>query len=232
MRLSDIEKAIREAGFTARGAFHPRAEDAVPDLAPGRATATVVMVGNAGPEMWRAFTAARDPDSDRLDDWSAGVLGALAVDFGATALFPFTKPPLSFQRWARRAEACHRSPLGIVIHPEFGLWHAYRGALTFTERLDIPVAEHLPDPCAACERKPCLTACPVAAFASDGYDVPACARHIDTPAGRDCMDLGCRARRACPVGRAFRYQPAQARFHMTAFRKSRHHGRGGGRSRP
>ncbi len=231
MRLTDIEKAIYEAGFTARGAFHPRAEDAVPDLAPGRATATVVMVGNAGPEMWRAFTAARDPDSDRLDDWSAEILGALAADFGATALFPFTKPPLPFQRWARRAEACHRSPLGIVIHPEFGLWHAYRGALTFTGRFDLPVAEQLPDPCAACERKPCLTACPVAAFAPNGYDVAACAHHIDTPAGRDCMDLGCRARRACPVGRAFRYQPAQARFHMAAFRKSRHHGRGGGRSR-
>ncbi|MDP6515496.1 MAG: hypothetical protein QF926_02580 [Alphaproteobacteria bacterium] len=67
MGLADIEEAVREAGFTARGAFHPRAEDAVPDLAPGRAAGTVVLVGNAGPDMWRAFTAARDPDRDRLD---------------------------------------------------------------------------------------------------------------------------------------------------------------------
>src|SRR3546814_16164033 len=29
--------------------------------------------------------------------------------------------------------------------------------------------------------------------------------------------LGCRARRACPVGRAYRYPPAQARLHMAAF---------------
>ena len=33
-----------------------------------------------------------------------------------------------------------------------------------------------------------------------------------------CMDLGCRARDACPVGRDYRYAPGQANFHMQAFR--------------
>jgi hypothetical protein len=31
------------------------------------------------------------------------------------------------------------------------------------------------------------------------------------------MSGGCLARRACPVGREYAYDPAQARFHMQAF---------------
>jgi len=31
------------------------------------------------------------------------------------------------------------------------------------------------------------------------------------------MQTGCLARHACPVGQAFRYRPAHAAFHMTAF---------------
>ena len=48
-------------------------------------------------------------------------------------------------------------------------------------------------------------------------DVPACAAHLGSQQGTDCMELGCRARRACPVGRAYIYEPAQALFHMSAF---------------
>ena len=39
--------------------------------------------------------------------------------------------------------------------------------------------------------------------------------------GEDCMTHACRARRSCPVGRAYRYQPAQASFHMSAFLRNR-----------
>ncbi len=35
------------------------------------------------------------------------------------------------------------------------------------------------------------------------------------------MDLGCRARRACPVGREYFYDPEQAAFHMRAFLDAR-----------
>jgi hypothetical protein len=35
------------------------------------------------------------------------------------------------------------------------------------------------------------------------------------------MDLGCRARRACPVGRGYHYDPKQAAFHMRAFLDAR-----------
>ena len=126
--LADVNGALKKAGLTPRGAFHPEPEDGVPELATAKPAMTLVLAGNAGPAMWTAFSAARDPAADLLDDWSRDVLEPLAHSFGALALFPFQKPHLPFQRWARRAEACHASPLGMFIHPDHGLWHGYRGA--------------------------------------------------------------------------------------------------------
>jgi hypothetical protein len=68
--------------------------------------------------------------------------------------------------------------------------------------------------------KPCLSACPVGAFSGRSYDVPACVNHTRSTAGVDCREAGCRARRACPVGREYPYEPDQARFHMDAFERS------------
>ena len=65
--------------------------------------------------------------------------------------------------------------------------------------------------------RPCLSACPVGAFTDAGYDVEACARHLHAPAGCECRDRGCLARRACPVGTEHAYGPAQSAFHMAAF---------------
>jgi hypothetical protein len=76
-------------------------------------------------------------------------------------------------------------------------------------------------PCDSCADKPCLAACPVAAFDGKGYAVDACVAHIAAPAGADCLDRGCRARRACPVGREHLYAPAQAGLHMRAFLTAR-----------
>jgi len=221
LTLAAVEHELRDAGLTPRGAFHPEPEDGAPDIQPGRPAATVVLAGNAGPGMWRAFSAERDPDRDTLDDWSRAKLEPLAARLGARALYPFEAPYLPFQRWASRAGPCHVSPLGMFIHPDFGLWHGFRGALAFAERLDLPAADRRALPCETCTGKPCLTTCPVAAFSRAGYDVPACAAHLATPQGADCMAEGCRARRACPVGRDAIYEPAQAAFHMKAFLRAR-----------
>ena len=227
--LADVNGALRKAGLTPRGAFHPGAEDGVPELASGQPAATLVLAGNAGPAMMAAFSAARDLAVDLLDDWSRDVLEPLAESFGARALFPFQKPYLPFQRWAQKAEPCHVSPLGIFIHPDHGLWHGYRGALALAGRLRLPAADRRPRPCDDCPDRPCLITCPAGAFNANGgigdpaaanYNVPVCVRHLDSPAGGDCMELGCRARRACPQGQAARYSPAQAQFHMRAFLKS------------
>ena len=78
----------------------------------------------------------------------------------------------------------------------------------------------LADLCLRCSAKPCLQACPVEAFTPAGYAVDACAAHLHGPSGGDCMQGGCLARRACPVGVPYRYAPEHAAFHMRAFARS------------
>jgi hypothetical protein len=213
----DIIATLAAHGLLPRGAFHPGPEDGAPDGA-----GTILLVGNAGPRMWRTFPAAMPQGPDPLDCWSKSVLGEIARRFDATAHYPSDGPPyLPFQRWAMKAEPVRSSPLGILIHPDYGLWHGYRGALAFAGALPLPPRNERASPCDDCADRPCLSTCPVAAFGEAGYDVPACAAHLRTGEGADCMALGCRARRACPVGHDYIYEPAQAEFHMAAFMRAR-----------
>ncbi len=228
LSLAEIEQAVRAEGLAPRGAFHPLPEDGVPGLEDGRPAATVVLAGNAGPGMWAAFSRAERAADHALDSWSRAVLGRLAGRFGGRALLPAGGPPYwPFQRWAIRAEPLHRSPIGILIHPDYGLWHGYRGALVLAERLDLPPEDQRPSPCESCADKPCLATCPVGAFSAEGYDTDACVAHIEGAAGADCMGEGCRARRACPIGRDYVYAPEQAEFHMAAFVRAHKAGRVG-----
>ena len=223
-QIEHIEAVIRAKGFLLRGGFHPEPDDQVPFLADGRQAQTLILIGNAGPAMWQAFSAARQSnhEKDPLNAFTRKVVIEIATDHGATALFPFDGPPyLPFQRWAQRADAVHISPIGLLIHPDFGLWHAYRGALAFADRLQLPPADCRPSPCISCYERPCLKACPVNAFQRDGYDVTSCARHIVLVGGEACRSRGCLARHSCPVGLSFAYEEAQATFHMRAFLRAR-----------
>jgi hypothetical protein len=219
-----LAEALAPFGLLARGGFHPADDDNVPALDDGRSPGTLILVGNAGPALWPVFAASAEAADGRphpMDRWCRRVIGEVAANLGARAVFPFEGPPYHpFQRWAQRAEPVHISPLGILIHPDYGLWHAYRGALAFPDRLDLPARQARPSPCESCREKPCLSRCPVHAFAADGYDVAACASYLDPTAGRACMEGGCLARRACPVGRDALYKPGQAAFHMAAFERS------------
>ena len=181
-------------------------------------TKFVLLIGNAGPQMFQRF---QRETSGTLDDWTRRVVTPLAAELGASVAFPFDKPPLPFLSWARRGGAGHVSPLGLNIHPTYGLWHAYRAALLFAVQLDLPVMSNGERPCDTCMEKPCLSACPVSAFDGERYDVVACGAHLKSGVNEDCMDGGCLARRACPVGVRYRYGPAQAQFHMKAFRELR-----------
>jgi len=223
--FTDIVEASARVGLVARGGFHPCDSDGVPPSAAGAIAATVILLGNVGSSLWPAFSASvefRDGLDHPLDRWTRRIATGLAAQLGATALYPFGGPPhWPFQRWAQRAEAVHPSPLGILIHPDHGLWHAYRAALLFGETIALPPRDERASPCTTCTTRPCLNTCPVNAFSGPSYDVATCTAHISSDAGTDCMSLGCRARRACPVGAASTYEPALARFHMAAFLQSR-----------
>ena len=176
----------------------------------------VVLLGPDEPGFWPIFEAsaeARDGAPDPLDRWSRRVIDTLAMVCGGHAIYPFGGPPfLPFQTFATRTGLCWPSPIRFLVHQRMGLWVSFRGALLLDGAAAPKIASRPCDSCAA----PCTTACPVDAFA-DGYDVAACKAHINAPAGADCLSRGCRARRACPVGANLRL-PAQAAFHMEAFR--------------
>ncbi len=218
--LAEINRHFGGTGLFVRGAFLPVPADGVPALADGRAPETVVLVGNAGKAMWGAFRqdmpapAGKDP----LDNWIDAHLERAAAALGAGLVYATRKPWPPIQRWALRAGGVFRSPIGILIHPEFGLWHVYRGALLFAERLDLPpvAAGEADSPCDRCAKKPCLTTCPVEAFSPSGFDALACVGHVESPKGKACTMGGCLARRSCPVGRPHAYPLEEGAFHMAA----------------
>lgn len=220
-RYAALLRDAQHCGLECRGGFHPSAEDSIPALPDGARPATLVLLGFVGDRQWDVFLGApeaQDGLPDPLDRWSRRVIDALGERHRGVGVYPSEGPPWwPFQQWAMRAEHIHASPLGVLIHPEFGLWHAYRGALAFRERLELPPLEPRPSPCEGCADKPCLQGCPVGAFTGGGYAVAACASHVRSAAGTECLDRGCEARRRCPVGAAYAYRPHHAAFHMRAF---------------
>ena len=223
VRRATLEAAIVAVGLVPRGVVTLGPDDDAVALADGRAARSLMLVGWRGRDGWAAFRDAserRDRDRDPLDRWSARVLDGLARDHDATAILPFEGPPWPpFLTWARRAEGLAASPLGLAIDGRVGLWHAFRGALAVADDLGPEAAPQI-SPCATCERRACLSACPADAFDGSGFDVGRCRGHLESHAGGLCRTDGCRARDACPIGRAHRYAPDQIRFLMSAFRAS------------
>lgn len=175
----------------------------------------LALIGPDEPKFWPHFSASveyRDSLPDPLDRWSKRVLTDIASELGITALFPFGGPPFEpFYTWAVDSGRFFTSPINFLVHDERGLFASFRGAFVLPKATEAtPTAS----PCSTCA-KPCETACPVDAF-KDGYNVAACKAYLASASGSDCMDNGCAARRACPVGQGCRL-PEQAAFHMKAF---------------
>ncbi len=215
-----VRQTVGEHGLILRGGFVFNADEDAPGGPSGRPAQSAVLIGQGGAANWRHFQTWYDSYSSKpdnpLDTWSREVICAIAQQVSARAVFPSDKPWHPFQQWAMRAEALKSSPLGILIHPDYGLWHAYRGALLFDEAIELPPPNRV-HPCDACDPKPCLSACPVGAMAPSHYDVPACAKHVVAAAGEQCRSTGCLARNACPVGVEHRYPDDVQAFHMAAF---------------
>ncbi len=207
-----ILNSIRAEAFTPLGWF---------STADMEDTKFVILIGNTGLDMFRRFASQRNEHTASMDEWTKAVVDPLATTLGARAVYPFDVPHQPFLTWARLAGAGHVSPLGMNIHNTYGLWHAYRAALLFPVEFDLPRNSAGGHPCESCAEKPCLSACPVSAFNGESYDVSTCGEHVLTEAGSACMDGGCKARLACPVGRSYHYHPRQMQFHMRAFQHAR-----------
>jgi hypothetical protein len=219
--VADIAAGLAENGLILRGGFNFGAQDNPPPGPSGAPARAVLLVGQAGAAPWPHFLRWRESRpadlANPLDTWSREVIGAVANQCGARAVGPNDKPFLPFQQWAMRAEGLKPSPLGILMHPRYGLWHAYRGALLFGHEILFPAADKVVHLCDACIDKPCLKACPVDAYSTDGFAYQACLSHVRGAHGGACRTTGCLDRNACPYGTAYRYPAEVQAFHMAAF---------------
>ncbi|MCB0129437.1 MAG: hypothetical protein KDD78_01250 [Caldilineaceae bacterium] len=205
------------------------------DLAAAR---RLVLLGNGGRAFWHALTAdqaatkrpptehpAEHPTEHPVDSFSLHLAREFVVHCGgnpddprsmemlypAPAEQPF---PLSLQALGEFVNWVHPSPLGLGIHPEFGLWNAYRAAFLTDLPLPVTVAAPHASPCAACQEKPCVTTCPAAAVEAEaGLDLWGCSHFrlvTDSPCAERCL-----ARLACPVGADHRYRADQIAYHYS-----------------
>ncbi|GAB5505231.1 MAG: 4Fe-4S dicluster domain-containing protein [Rhizobiaceae bacterium] len=214
--LDKLAAALAPHGLILRGGFEFGEND---DL-----SGTLILVGSAGDGWWQPFQdwlcEGGGSTDNPLDSWTREIVGALAADHDARLIMPNDRPYAPFQQWAMRAEGLHASPLGILTHPEYGLWHSYRAALLFDAPMSdamIQAAQNVVHACDACVGKPCLNACSVGAHSRGGFDHAGCLAHVCGEAGEACRAEGCFSRNACPVGMDWRYRSGVQAFLQTAF---------------
>jgi ferredoxin len=224
MNYSSIEQRLSQNSLRCCGGFHPTSEDQN-DTAILADFQTAIIVGNAGNRtsfnFWQAFENAKEEDKNPLESWTRQTLTKIAGDLDAAVIFPFDGPPyIPILTWAQKAEPVYPSPFGPLIHQKFGLWHAYRGVLLFKDKLDLPSFEIPASPCVDCAGQSCISTCPVNAIEAGNFDIEVCIEFMASAKGNVCLQNGCLARRACPIGQEHVYEPAQAEFHLTAFLKT------------
>jgi len=187
---------------------------------------TAIIIGNAGNRnsfnFWQAFENARENSrkehKNPLENWTRLALTKIANDLDAAVIFPFDGPPyIPILTWAQKAEPVYPSPFGPLIHPVFGLWHAYRGVLLFADKLALPAFKKQVSPCVGCAGEPCISTCPVDAIDAGNFNIETCTKFMASAKGNACLQKGCLARRACPIGQDHIYEPTQAEFHLQAF---------------
>ncbi|MDB5666155.1 ferredoxin [Cypionkella sp.] len=216
--LAEIEAMAARHFLSVLGGFTCEGEAGLP-----AGTRSVLLLGPAEPGYWahvksqpewQQFQTEAKPDP--VDRWSRRVIGGMACDLGAKALFPFGGAPYHpFYQWALRTGRVWDSPVKLLVQAEQGLMVSFRGALALKQRVEVPVGER---PCDTCAR-PCVSACPVGALTEAGYDVPACRAFLDQPMGADCLNSGCAVRRACPVSQGYARLAEHSAYHMRMFHK-------------
>ncbi|MEN0040798.1 MAG: hypothetical protein AAF764_05630 [Pseudomonadota bacterium] len=209
----DVQGLLAPSGMIPFGWFDVDRSDGEPGK-------RALLIGNIGSSLWPAFSKseeANDGQPDPMDRWTRAVVAPIASELKAEARYPFGEPRWPFQTYAKAATGMNNSPLGLLIHPQYGLWTALRAILVFNGDFDAP--QHHVDwhPCDRCVEKPCLNTCPVDAFRPEGYDWQGCKAHVASPKGRACLNGGCLARRACPVGMEYAYDDEHQAFHMAAY---------------
>lgn len=177
----------------------------------------LILFGNGGSRFWQSMQRHRtriEQEADAVDNYFIRTIENLFdVDSDHRIIYPGNHR-LPLQALGKLAGWHHDSPLGLGIHPVFGLWFAYRGVImsntdftVLAENSDIPSAS----PCESCDEKPCIAACPATAVTDSGFKVKLCSEYRLQSDSR-CQSR-CVSRLVCPIGRDYRYVEDQMAYH-------------------
>jgi hypothetical protein len=187
---------------------------------------SVILIGNGGGAFWQSFVAYADAHpgwrarANPLDDFTRvaieqGLLPAIGADgVRAQPFYPFVtdSPTLDFMELGKLTGLGGPSLVGVVVHPVYGPWIAFRAALLVDQLIDAPGDALGFDPCPGCGPRSCITACPAQAVSSSGWDIPRCVTHR-VEREPDC-NLRCHARAACVLGPEYRYADDELAYHQ------------------
>ncbi|WP_428263734.1 hypothetical protein [Haliangium sp.] len=185
-----------------------------------RPSSLAVVVGNSR-ALWPALARALADDEalaadpNPVDAYCRRALQTAAVALGAhawTARFSYDPPPrrVAMQRLAHVSGLAYLAPSQLSVHPRYGPWIALR-ALVVVDREGPPgPAPTLAPPC------DCSGGCePLLREALERSRVPQPSSDDIAVDWRTWLAV----RDACPVGRAFRYDDDQIRYHYTKDRR-------------
>ncbi len=185
---------------------------------------SIMLIGNYGRHLWDCMPDNWRQNDDPVDDFtSSAVTRVLTSELGNggwTILFPnraLACAPV-LQQLGHAAGWHHPSPLGNGIHPEHGLWFAYRAVAAITADIasgttvrqtsDAGISD---SPCIRCVDQPCIKSCPPSALgAGRSPDLEACVNfrsRDQSPCAERCL-----ARQQCPVGVQSIYADEQIRY--------------------
>ena len=193
-----------------------KVERALQTLAPApRALPQLLLLGAYGRRSWEALAESGGGGDDPVDAYSLKVARRFVAEHLGAVRTHFLYPgdfPLPLQSLGEALGWSHPSPLGLGIHPEYGLWFAWRAAFLADTRLTPTPRRTTRSPCLDCADKPCIATCPArAVHAAQPFGLRACAGHRLAP-DSSCAAT-CLSRLACPVGAAHRYSEEQFAYH-------------------
>ncbi len=242
--MNSILSAIRSAGAksglnlvaaTAVGRYDATVAPAYRASAVAADARSIIVIGNGGGAFWSAFKRHLDDHpgwmtrDNPLDDFTRLVVerdidAALAQSqVVRTIVYPFMNngPTLNFMEAGKAAGLSGPSILGVMVHPTYGPWIAFRAAILIDQALDAPGEAFGFDPCPSCTAKSCIPACPVNAVSfPKGWDITGCVIHR-VEAEPDCTPR-CHARAGCVLGPEHRYPDDELAYHqMRALRSMR-----------
>ena len=177
-------------------------------------------IGQGWFAQFQRSTFAQDGLADPMDRYTKALFSEIFADCDRNKklIYPFDKPDYPpFQSWVKQAQSSitepnsTQAPFGMLIHPVFGQWMAFRAALVSHKPWphhafwQISAMDSNKVNCHNCsdqnQAAPCSKPCPIKAITIEkGYDFNACRDYLRSTPDAPCHQQGCLARLACPAG--------------------------------